>query len=166
MPFEISDIALFLVSFAACLYCALLSRRLKALQNTKNGLGATIRAMSDSVAAVSSARHETQAQAGDLANRLTATMKEAQETAEKLKELKTAMEVKDRELSRRIQAADADIRSTLRETLEASSGKITEITRLTKRLEAIADRTSARFDSADYLFDEEQMSKSKRVYEG
>ena len=89
-----------------------------------------------------------------------------QETAEKLKELKAAMEVKDRELSRRIQAADADIRSTLRETLEASSGKITEITRLTKRLEAIADRTSARFDSADYLFDEEQMSKSKRVYEG
>ncbi|MEE2922725.1 MAG: hypothetical protein VYC38_13255, partial [Pseudomonadota bacterium] len=86
MPFEPSDIALFLVSFAACLYCALLSRRLKALQNTRNGLGASIRAMSESVAAVSSARHETQAQAGELMTRLSAVMKEAEATGKKLTE--------------------------------------------------------------------------------
>ena len=74
MPLDPSDIALFLVSFAACLYCALLSRRLKALQNTKDGLGASIRAMSESVAAVSSARHEAKAQSGEIAVRLTAIL--------------------------------------------------------------------------------------------
>ena len=66
MPLDPSEIAPFLDSFAACLYCALLSRRLKALQNTKDGLGASIRAMSESVAAVSSAKHEAQAQSGDM----------------------------------------------------------------------------------------------------
>ena len=165
MPLEPSDIALFLVSFAACLYCALLSRRLKALQNTKNGLGATIRAMSESVAAVSSARHETQAQAGELATRLASVLKEARDAGKKLEELKLALESKDRETSRRIQAADAEIRTTMREALAQSSDKIAEISRLTQRLETIAERTASRFDSSDYLFEDEDRGRTERVYE-
>ncbi len=165
MPFEPSDIALFLVSFAACLYCALLSRRLKALQNTKDGLGATIRAMSESVAAVSSARQTAQAQSSEIAVRLTAILQEANDAGKKLTELKDALEIKDRETSRRIQAADAEIRSTMREALAQSSERVAEISRLTKRLEAVASRAAAGFDSSDYLFDDDDTTKTKRVYE-
>ncbi len=165
MPFEPSDIALFLVSFAACLYCALLSRRLKALQNTRNGLGASIRAMSESVAAVSSARHETQAQAGELMTRLSAVMKEAEATGKKLTELKDALEIKDRETSRRIQSTDAEIRRTMREALAQSSERIDEISRLTRKLETLASRASAQFDSTDYLFDDEDTVTTRKVYE-
>ena len=64
------DIALFLVSLAACIYCVQLSRRLKSLQDTRDGLGATIMAMNKSVSAVSSATQETRNQAGELASRL------------------------------------------------------------------------------------------------
>ena len=41
LPIQPTDIAIFLVSFAACVYCFILSRRLKALQDTRDGLGAT-----------------------------------------------------------------------------------------------------------------------------
>mgnify|MGYP000409735667 CR=1 FL=1 len=140
MPLDPSDIALFLVSFAACLYCALLSRRLKALQNTKDGLGASIRAMSESVAAVSSARHEAKAQSGEIAVRLTAILTEAHDAGKKLTELKDALEMKDREISRKIQAADAEIRITVRDALAQSSDRVAEITRLTKLERSLTSR--------------------------
>ena len=85
MPeFQITDLALFLVSLAACIYCVQLSRRLKSLQDTRDGLGATIMAMTKSVSAVSSATQETRNQAGELAARLSKLMKEADETCERL----------------------------------------------------------------------------------
>ena len=165
MPLDSSDIALFLVSFAACLYCALLSRRLKALQNTKDGLGASIRAMSESVAAVSSARHEAKAQSGEIAVRLTAILTEAHDAGKKLTELKDALQMKDREISRKIQAADAEIRITVRDALAQSSDRVAEITRLTKRLETVANQAASSLDSSDYLFEDDDTIKTKRVYE-
>lgn len=88
MPeFQITDLALFLVSLAACIYCVQLSRRLKSLQDTRDGLGATIMAMTKSVSAVSSATQDTRNQAGELAARLSKLMKEADETCERLEAL-------------------------------------------------------------------------------
>ena len=81
------DIAIFLVSTAACVYCILLSRRLKSLQDTRDGLGATIMAMNKSVSAISSATFETRAQAGELADRLSRLMKEANETCARMEEM-------------------------------------------------------------------------------
>ena len=54
MSIQPTDIAIFLVSFAPCIYCFVLSKRLKALQNTKDGLGATITALSTSISQMSS----------------------------------------------------------------------------------------------------------------
>ena len=59
MSIQPTDIAIFLVSFAACIYCFVLSKRLKALQNTKDGLGATITALSTSIAQMSSTTQDT-----------------------------------------------------------------------------------------------------------
>ena len=70
MNFEPTDIAIVLVSFAACVYCFVLNRRLKALQNTKDGLGATIMAMSKSIAAMSNSTQETRSHVGEMAVRL------------------------------------------------------------------------------------------------
>ena len=58
MPIQATDIAIILVSFAACVYCFVLNRRLKALQDTRDGLGATIMAMSKSIAAMSNSTKE------------------------------------------------------------------------------------------------------------
>ena len=71
------DIAIILISSVACMYCIVLSRRLKALQNTRNGLGATIKALSDSISAVSATTDETRYHAGELAARLARLIEEA-----------------------------------------------------------------------------------------
>ncbi|MEO1662884.1 MAG: hypothetical protein AAFR51_17985 [Pseudomonadota bacterium] len=71
------DIAIILISAVACMYCIVLSRRLKALQNTRNGLGATIKALSDSISAVSATTDETRYHAGELAARLARLIEEA-----------------------------------------------------------------------------------------
>ena len=77
MPISPFDIAIILISSVACLYCIVLSRRLKALQNTRNGLGATIKALSDSISAVSATTDETRYHAGELATRLARLIEEA-----------------------------------------------------------------------------------------
>ncbi|KCZ51028.1 hypothetical protein HY29_06660 [Hyphomonas beringensis] len=165
MPFQPSDIALFLVSFAACIYCAILSRRLKALQNTRNGLGATIRAMSESVAAVSSARNETQAQANEIAMRLTALLQESAEATKSLSDLKDAIEVKEAETSRRYQAAEADLRKAMRDAVTQSGSRIMEIKQLIERLEAVAGRAASNFNSSEFLFEDEEQGIQQKAYE-
>ena len=64
MPVSPFDVAIILISSVACIYCIVLSRRLRALQNTRNGLGATIKALSDSISAVSATTDETRFHAG------------------------------------------------------------------------------------------------------
>ena len=73
--------------------------------------------------------------------------------------------MKDREISRKIQAADAEIRITVRDALAQSSDRVAEITRLTKRLEAVANQAASSLDSSDYLFEDDDTIKTKRVYE-
>lgn len=76
--FEVSDIAIILICGATCLYCVVLGRRLSALQNTKDGLGAAIVNFSRSISEISSTTQATTAQAGRLALRLTELIDQAE----------------------------------------------------------------------------------------
>lgn len=82
MPISPFDIAIILISSVACIYCIVLSRRLKALQNTRNGLGATIKALSDSISAVSATTDETRFHAGELGARLARSIEDAKVACE------------------------------------------------------------------------------------
>ena len=87
MPISPFDIAIILISSVACLYCIVLSRRLKALQNTRNGLGATIKALSDSISAVSATTDETRYHAGELATRLAHLIEDARLSSTRVEDL-------------------------------------------------------------------------------
>ena len=87
MPISPFDIAIILISSVACLYCIVLSRRLKALQNTRNGLGATIKALSDSISAVSATTDETRYHAGELATRLAHLIEDARLSSARVEDL-------------------------------------------------------------------------------
>ncbi len=93
MPVSPFDIAIILISSVACLYCIVLSRRLKALQNTRNGLGATIKALSDSISAVSTTTDEARFHAGDLAARLARLIEEAKLSCARIED--TTIRLKD-----------------------------------------------------------------------
>lgn len=91
MPISPFDIAIILISSVACIYCIVLSRRLKALQNTRNGLGATIKALSDSISAVSSTTDETRYHAGEIAARLARLIEESKLSCARLEDLTVRM---------------------------------------------------------------------------
>ena len=91
MPISPFDIAIILISSVACLYCIVLSRRLKALQNTRNGLGATIKALSDSISAVSATTDETRYHAGELAARLARLIEESKLSCARIEDLTTRL---------------------------------------------------------------------------
>lgn len=66
----ITDIVLLLVSGSACLYCWLLSKRLKALQDLKKGLGASIVSLSEAISKTSIAAQEAKLSASQSADKL------------------------------------------------------------------------------------------------
>jgi ABC-type transporter Mla subunit MlaD len=59
------DIALILVSGSACLYCFMLNRRLKALQDMEKGLGASIVSFTQAVSKLSLAAQEAKRSVAD-----------------------------------------------------------------------------------------------------
>ncbi len=87
MNIQPTDIAILLISAAACIYCIVLNRRLKALQDTKDGLGATIVAFSKSVSDMSQSTQQTRTHAGQIAGRLADLLSEANAASDRLQSL-------------------------------------------------------------------------------
>lgn len=87
MNVQPTDIAILLISVAACIYCIVLNRRLRALQDTKDGLGATIVAFSKSVSDMSQTTQQTRSHAGQMAGRLADLLKEANAASNRLEKL-------------------------------------------------------------------------------
>lgn len=164
MIIQPTDIAIFLVSFAACAYCIVLSRRLKALQNTRDGLGATIMALSKSVSAVTSATSETRQQTGELATRLTTLMKEAEDTYRRLDDLKATLEASEARQAKQIGAARSEVDGMLSDVMERSAERMAEMKRLIRQLEAAPAPAYARTNNTDFLFEDDDPSSAKRTF--
>jgi uncharacterized protein YoxC len=152
-----TDIALFLVSFAACVYCIILSRRLKTLQDTRDGLGATIMAMNKSVAAVSSATRETRVQAGELTDRLAQMMTEADKSCQRLSALQASVEASEGNLGRKADAVKSEVTSEMKLILQRSREEMREMKQLLQELKAQKSRLSAADRDADFLFEDDIM---------
>lgn len=140
MTFQPVDIALFLISFAACIYCLVLSRRLAHLQNTKNGLGATITACAESISSMSLATRGTTAQAKELAAELSGLLARADEVCEKIETGTRTMELRHEKLTSKGQKAQADLDLMMRTVLEQHKKQITEIVKLTKQTRPLLDQ--------------------------
>ena len=59
-PTYLLDIVLILISGLACLYCGMLNRRLKKLQNLKTGVGASIVSLTDAITQTNRAAKDAQ----------------------------------------------------------------------------------------------------------
>ncbi|MEH6411498.1 MAG: hypothetical protein V7741_13300 [Hyphomonas sp.] len=139
MNFEPTDFAIVLVSLAACVYCFVLNRRLKALQNTKDGLGATIMAMSKSIAAMSSSTQETRSHVGEMAIRLSSLLEEANRTCERLENLQTSLEATQQNAVDQVTATQTELGIMMRIILDQSKTRIMEMTTLMQRLRDLTD---------------------------
>jgi predicted nucleic acid-binding Zn-ribbon protein len=138
VAFEPSDIAIFLISAAACIYCIVLSRRLKALQNTKDGLGATIVAFSESMSALSASTNETRAQVLQLANRLPPLITEAQQACEALQVAMDTLEARNDAITDKLGTSHDELEAMMRKMLDASVERIVEMRTLLMELQNIS----------------------------
>ena len=139
MSVQPTDIAIILVSLAACVYCFVLSRRLRALQNTKDGLGATIMALSKSISAVSATTQDTRVKAGELAARLSQLLADADAMCGKLNALKGEMTAQHAKL----RAAQSDISGSLRDILEESKDRILDLKIQMRQMQALIDAAAS-----------------------
>jgi len=135
-----TDIAILLVSGAACLYCFVLNRRLKALQDTKNGLGATIMALTKSIADMSSKTQQTRHQADDIATRLTQSMLEAEAARLKLQEMTEMMQSSHAEATAEVRAAQVELSTMMRDVVAQSRDRIMEMTGLMREMRELSER--------------------------
>lgn len=145
MPFSIepTDIAIFLVSSAACIYCFVLSKRLKALQNTRDGLGATITALSNSISQMSTTTQDTRVRVESMATRLAHLIAEAEKSSRKLEETIASIEAAKASVADEVQNAQMDLYAMTRTALDQSKERIAEMTALMRQLQELSDDTEA-----------------------
>ncbi|MEO0450736.1 MAG: hypothetical protein AAFZ74_10515 [Pseudomonadota bacterium] len=152
MPISPFDIAIILISSVACLYCIVLSRRLQALQNTKNGIGATIRALSDSISAVSATTDETRYHAGELATRLAHLIEDSRSSCARMEDLIHRLEQSAAEAHRAAPARSSQSMPSRSyeapqrpepPTVEEADEKLREISALMERLKDLTEASVA-----------------------
>lgn len=139
MHIQPTDIAIFLISFAACAYCIILSRRLKALQNTKDGLGATILAFSDSMSAMKASTQQTRNHATELVTQLSGLMTDANRACARIEDLTKSMEIKHEKAAARVNTAHSELNTTMRKLIDESRGQMIEMNTLVRQIQVLTD---------------------------
>lgn len=137
MNIPITDIVIIMVCLAACGYCALLNQRLKALQNTKDGLGATIVALSKSVSTMTNTTDQTRRQAGELAERLATLLADADSMCARVSVLNQKMSETHTDVSIRITGMHEELEGSMRELLGESRDRIIEMTALLRQIQIL-----------------------------
>lgn len=127
MSFEITDIVIILVSFATCGYCFVLNRRLKALQNTKNGLGATIVAMTKSISTMSASTQETRLQVRGMVTQLSKMLDDAHTSCARMEALKLELERSGKESISQAMATQTELNMMMRIVLDQSKLQASEM---------------------------------------
>lgn len=151
MPVSPFDIAIILISSVACVYCMVLSRRLRALQNTRNGLGATIRALSDSISAVSATTDETRYHAGELATRLAHQIEEAKTACDRIERLIENMERTQVRSSQQFDQVHQKTSDSMRDALDLSNQRLREISDLMNRMKHMSEESATPIQPEDRL---------------
>lgn len=148
MNIQPTDIAIFLVSFAACVYCFVLSKRLKALQNTKDGLGATITALSSSIAQMTSTTQDTRVRVESMATRLAHLIAEAEGTCRKLEETIASVDLAKASATDEVHTAQMDLYMMMRNVLDQSKERVAEMTGLMRQMRTMSDEVASTLPSA------------------
>ena len=130
MAIQPIDVVLFLVSFAACFYCFVLSRRLRALHDTKEGIGATIMALTKSISTVSNTAQSTKEHTAEMIVRLAAQLQEAEAACARMEALISELQETQKSATLRTQSAQADISELIEDLQSRSEQRVNDLTNL------------------------------------
>lgn len=142
MTIQPTDIALVVISLVACFYCVLLGRKLKALQNTSNGLGATITAFTKASSDISAATQLSCQQASQQATKLFGLIGEANATCSKLRQLAQETEARLGKAAVDSQETSKAIEAHLDEILKDAKAQNDELTTLAEQMRILSSQTT------------------------
>lgn len=142
MTIQPTDIALVVISLVACFYCVLLGRKLKALQNTKDGLGATISAFTKATSEISAATQLSCQQASQQATKLFSLITEANETCTKLTALAQETEARLGKVATESEVTSKAIEAHLDEILKDAKAQNDELTALSEQMRVLSSQTT------------------------
>lgn len=142
MTFQPTDIALVVISAVACIYCFLLGRKLKALQNTKDGLGATIAAFTKATTEISAATHQSCQQASQQATKLFGLIGEANATCSKLQQLALETEARLEKAAEESENSSKALEAHFDEILKDAKAQNEELTALSEQMRVLSSQTT------------------------
>lgn len=142
MTIQPTDIALVVISLVACIYCVLLGRKLKALQNTKDGLGATIAAFTKATAEISASTLQSCQRASQQATKLSALIGEAEATCSKLKLVAEQTESRLGQAAKESMETSRTIEQHLDEILKDAKAQNDELTALSDQMRVLSSQTT------------------------
>jgi len=159
MTIQPTDIALVMISLVACVYCFLLGRRLKALQNNKDGLGATISAFTKATSEISLATQQSCQRASQQATTLSDLIRQAETACNLLKQSASdserrfsslAQETEERidVAAQKSEDASRAIEEHLTELLKDAREQNAELTNLTEQMRVLSSQTTDAIRSA------------------
>ena len=135
MDFNPADFAIVLICMATCGYCYILSKRLEALKNTKDGLGATIVAFSRAISEISSTSKATTDRTTELATELVNLIERAESACLKVSSATTEMESRHGQTVSELKAIHFELNSTLAQTRAVYAEQTTKVQ---KELDSLA----------------------------
>ena len=126
----IFDVILILVSGTACLYCWLLNKKLKGLQDMKKGLGASIITLSKAVSKTTQAATDAKLSAAESVERLNKLLGDVDSSIPKMDLMLETMERSSQRTVEETKALQKELLSTLRPLLDEAHVKTDELSRL------------------------------------
>ncbi len=137
------DAILLLVSGAAGLYCFILSRRLRALQDMKTGLGASIISMTTAISQLKAASEESKFQTSAVSTQLKILLKDAEKKISHIQKLNQTLEQTASETKDEVNKVQNELSTSMHHLLLQSHEQIEELTSLMKQLRVLSEKTLA-----------------------
>ncbi len=135
------DIILILVSGSACLYCWLLNQKLKALQNMKKGLGASIMTLSATISKTSIAAQEAKLSAAESVAHLRKLLVDVETSIPKIDVMLENLEQGSQRTISETKAMQEELVATLRPLLEEAHDSAGVLSKIITEVDQYTGRT-------------------------
>lgn len=137
------DIFLLLISAIACLFCALLHRRLKRLDDLKSGVGASIVSLTNAIETIHKSAKDTQTTTLEMTTTLRHMLEKAETALTNLEAKKIEMENETKKISLATEKARSDSNNLITDTITEAKDTARQLNDIMADLQAFQKECSA-----------------------
>jgi hypothetical protein len=155
----VQDVVLLLISGLACLYCALLNRRLKGLSSLKTGVGASIVSLTNAIKETHQAAKSTQATTVESIETLKDLLAQASAASAKLEAETITLQRKIHEATQLETQLDEKIEGTLPQTIQKAQNTASNLLKVVTDIEKY--RVSVASDVSQTIKEQSTQERTK-----